>query len=791
MTMFVIKRDGNREEVKFDKILARIEALANGFDSKYVDVTAITKKVIDGIYDEIKTSELDDLAANMCASMATIHPDMSRLAGRIAVSNLHKLTDPSFTNTMRKLYGYIEPNTGKHSPYISENLLNLAIKYEKEIDKIIDHSKDYEAFDYFGIKTLQKGYLNQIGGEYIERPQHLFMRVALSIHEDNIEKVIETYKLTSNKHFTHATPTLFNAGSPKPQMSSCFLIAMNDDSIPGIYKTLTDAALISQSSGGVGIHIHNIRASGAFIAGSRGYGSGIVPMLKTFNETAQYVNQGGKRKGSFCIYIEPWHADIEDFLDLRKNHGAEERRTRDLFNALWIPDKFMQRVEEDGEWTLMCPRDCPGLSDVYGKEFDTLYEKYEKEGRGRKTIGARALWAKITSAQIETGQPFMLYKDACNTKSNQKNLGTIKSSNLCTEIIEYSDKNETAVCNLGSIAVNSFVKEDKTYDFEKLHYISKVLTKNLNTILDKNQYILPETKTSNLKHRPIGMGVQGLADTFAMMKLSFDEPRARELNKQIFETIYHGAIEASIELAKEYGPYESFKGSPASQGQFQFDLWNVMPDSGMYNWEKTRKEMVEHGLRNSLLIALMPTASTAQMLGNNEAIEPFTSNMYVRRVLSGEFVIVNKHLLKELIELGLWDENMRHKLMAANGSVQDIDEIPEDLKERYRTVFEIPQKSVIDMAADRSVYICQSTSMNIFIRGATASKLNALHFYAWKRGLKTGMYYLRNTPARGAVKFTVDRSKVEKKEEIKKETPAPIPMQPSIDDDNICLSCGS
>ncbi|MDE0243274.1 MAG: ribonucleoside-diphosphate reductase subunit alpha [Candidatus Kaiserbacteria bacterium] len=790
--MYVIKRDGSREEVRFDAIVERITALTNGLDTAFIDPTEIAQRVVDGLHDGITTAELDILAAQTCASLATVHPDFAKLAARITVSNLHKNTDASFTETVKKLHAYIEPRTGLHAPFVSDELLHIVTMHGDKIDAEIDHDRDYEFFEFFGIKTLEKGYLMSFGSKIIERPQHLFMRVALGIHGDDLSTAFETYRHLSKKDFTHATPTLFNAGTPIPQMSSCFLVAMSDDSIKGIYKTLSDVALVSQSAGGLGINVHNVRAKGSFIAGSRGVSNGLVPMLKNFNETARYVDQGGgKRKGAFCIYLEPWHADVLDFLELRKNHGAEELRTRDLFLALWIPDEFMRRVEANESWTLMCPRECPGLHTSHGEAFEELYRRYEREGRGKKTVPAREMWSKIVDAQIETGNPFMLYKDSANAKSNQQNIGTIRSSNLCTEIIEYSDEKETAVCNLASVCLNQFVQDDGTYDFKRLHEVVRVMCRNLNRVIDRNYYVVPESKYSNLRHRPIGIGVQGLADTFALMKLSFDSPEARELNKHIFETIYHGAVAMSVDLAKQDGAYETFKGSPASEGKFQFDLWNTLPDSGLWDWESLRKEMVAHGLRNSLLIAPMPTATTAQIFGNNESIEPFTSNLYVRRVLSGEFIVINKHLLRDLQEAGVWNEDLRHKLIASRGSVQNIEEIPEVLRHRYRTVWEIPQRHIIDMAAERAPYICQSMSLNIHMRDATAGKLTALHFHAWKSGLKTGMYYLRNTPAVEAVQFTVDKTKVGKRGgEKQQEEKVPV-QEENADDPNMCISCGS
>ena len=785
--MYVIKRDGNREEVRFDAIVERIESLSKDLDASFIDPTEIAQRVVDGLHDGITTTELDTLAAQTCASLATVHTDFAKLAARITVSNLHKDTDPSFTATVKKLHAYIEPRTGLHAPFVSDELLKIVTIHGEKIDAEIRHERDYELFDFFAVKTLEKGYLMSFGDKVVERPQHLFMRVALGIHGDDLQAAFETYHHLSKKDFTHATPTLFNAGTPIPQMSSCFLVAMSDDSIKGIYKTLSDVALISQSAGGLGISAHNIRAKGSFIAGSRGASNGLVPMLRNFNETARYVDQGGgKRKGAFCVYLEPWHADILDFLDLRRNHGAEEFRTRDLFLALWIPDEFMRRVEEDGTWTLVCPRECPGLHTSHGTAFDERYRRYEREGRGKRTVRAREVWSKIIDSQIETGTPFMLYKDSANVKSNQQNLGTIRSSNLCTEIIEYSDEKETAVCNLASVCLSQFVSESGTFDFKRLHDVTRVVCRNLNRVIDRNHYVIPESEYSNRRHRPIGIGVQGLADTFARMKLAFDEPKARELNRHIFETIYHGAVGLSVDLAKTDGAYETFQGSPASQGKFQFDLWGVSPDSGRWDWETLRRDMIEHGLRNSLLVAPMPTATTAQIFGNNESVEPFTSNLYVRRVLSGEFIVINKHLLRDLQEIGVWSEDLRHKLIAARGSVQGIAEIPEEVRLRYRTVWEMPQRHIIDMATDRAPYICQSMSLNIHMRDATAGKLTALHFHAWKSGLKTGMYYLRNTPAVEAVQFTVDKTRT-----AGKESGAEPVKEGRIDDANMCVSCES
>ena len=787
--MYVLKRNGERQEVQFDAILERISKLSEGLN---VDPADVTKQVAESLCDGIKTTQLDELAAEVCASLAVKHSDYSQLAARIAISNIHKETNPSFSETIKRLHSYIEPKTGKHSPYISDELLEVSIKYGSKIDKQIDHDRDFITLDYFGLSTLRRAYLMKFGNQIIERPQHLFMRVALGIHGDDLEAAFETYNLMSQKDFIHATPTLFNCGTPIQQMSSCFLLSIADDSVPGIYETLADCALISQSSGGIGLHVHNIRAKGSFIAGSRGISSGLTPMLKNYEQTLKYINQGGKRNGSATVYLEPWHSDIREFISLRKNTGAEEMRARDLFLALWIPDLFMKRVEEDGDWTLMCPHECPELFDTHSKEFEELYTRYEREGRGREKIKARDLWVEIIDAQAETGGPFVMYKDSANRKSNQNNLGTIRGSNLCTEIIQYTSSDESAVCNLASICLNSFVN-DGAYDYKRLHEVSKVVCRNINKIIDKNYYPTGKTKNSNFKHRPMGIGVQGLADTFALMKLDFDSKKARELNKNIFETIYHGAIEASIELAKKDGVYDSYEGSPASKGQFQFDLWGVTPDSGLYDWEKTREDMKKYGLRNSLLLAPMPTASTASILGNNEAFEAFTNNMYVRRTLSGDFVVANKHLLRDLEELNLWDQEMRNELMANKGSVQNIERVPEHLRDRYRTVWEIPQRSIIDMAADRAPYICQGMSMNIHIRGATRAKLTALHFHSWKSGLKTGMYYLRNTPSVDAVAFTVDNTRKPEviKTEVIEESKVGEQVVVSDDDPNVCLSCGS
>jgi len=756
--MLVLKRDGHRESVKFDKITARIEKLCYGLDPKFVNPVEVAMKVINGLYDGVSTQELDNLAAEIAASLTTKHPDFAKLAARIAVSNLHKVSSKSFSNTMKRLYTYVDPKTGQNAPLISKETWKVIHENAAELDDAIIYDRDF-SYDYFGFKTLERSYLMKIDGKVVERPQHLLMRVAVGIHGEDIAAAIETYNLLSEKWFTHATPTLFNAGTPKPQLSSCFLLTMKDDSIDGIYDTLKQTAKISQSAGGIGLSIHNVRAKGSYIKGTGGTSNGIVPMLRNFDMTARYVDQGGgKRKGSFAIYLEPWHADIFEFLELKKNHGKEEMRARDLFYAMWIPDLFMKRIENNESWSLFCPNEAPGLADCYGEEFERLYEKYEKEGKARKQIKAQDLWFEILEAQIETGTPYMLYKDAANKKSNQKNLGTIKSSNLCTEIMEYTSPDEVAVCNLASIALPKFVTEDGKFDHQKLYEITKVVTRNLNKVIDVNYYPVPEAKYSNMRHRPIGIGVQGLADAFILLRMPFDSPEARGLNTDIHETIYFAAMETSMELAKVNGPYETFKGSPVSKGIFQFDMWGVTPSSGRWDWENLKKEVKQNGVRNSLLLAPMPTASTSQILGNNECFEPYTSNIYTRRTLSGEFIIANKHLMKDLISLGLWSENMRQKLISTNGSVQPIAEIPQNIKDIYKTVWEISQKSIIDMSADRGAYICQSQSLNIHLTDPNFGKLTSMHFYAWKKGLKTGMYYLRSTAAADAIKFTLDKT---------------------------------
>ncbi|MDG0974227.1 MAG: ribonucleoside-diphosphate reductase subunit alpha [Crocinitomicaceae bacterium] len=784
--MYVVKRDGRKEAVKFDKITARIKKMSYGLDP-LVSPEAVAMKVIEGIFDGVTTTQLDSLAAEVAAAKTIDHPDYALLASRISVSNLHKNTKKTFSETMEDLYHYIDPKTNQNASLLAEDVFNIIQENRDFLDSSIIYDRDFR-YDYFGFKTLERSYLLKLDGEIAERPQHMLMRVALGIHKSDITSAIKTYNLMSEGWFTHATPTLFNAGTPKPQMSSCFLLTMKEDSISGIYQTLQSCAQISQSAGGIGLALHDIRAKGSYIKGTNGTSNGIVPMLRVFNDTARYVDQGGgKRKGSFAMYLEPWHADVFDFLEMKKNHGKEENRARDLFYALWIPDLFMERVESNGEWTLMCPNECPGLSETYGKEFEALYTKYESEGKGRKTIKAQDLWFKILESQIETGTPYMLYKDAANSKSNQQNLGVIKSSNLCTEIIEYTAPDEVAVCNLASLALPKYVTDEGTFDHDKLFEVTYQATINLNRIIDGNYYPVEEARNSNLRHRPIGLGVQGLADAFILMRIPFDSTEAKQMNKEIFETIYYSAMTASKDLAKEEGPYETFAGSPVSKGVFQFDMWNVKP-TNRWEWDVLREEVKEHGVRNSLLVAPMPTASTAQILGNNECFEPYTSNIYTRRVLSGEFIIVNKHLLKDLVKEGLWNNTMRQKLMASNGSVQDIPEIPQHIKDLYKTAWEISQKAIIEQAADRGAYICQSQSLNIFMENANFGKLTSMHFYGWKKGLKTGMYYLRTKAATDAIKFTVDKALTEKPEELTAEK-IQAQVSCSLDDPDNCEMC--
>ena len=812
--MFVVKRDGRKEPIMFDKITARIRKLNYGLNP-LVDPVRVAMRVIEGLYDGVTTSELDNLAAEIAATMTTTHPDYAKLAARISVSNLHKNTKKSFSETMEDMYTYVNPRTGKKAPLLSDEVYNIIKKNADKLDSSIIYNRDF-GYDFFGFKTLERSYLMKLNGQIVERPQHMLMRVSIGIHLNDIESALETYELMSKRYFTHATPTLFNSGTPKPQMSSCFLLAMKDDSIDGIYDTLKQTAKISQSAGGIGLSIHNVRATGSYIAGTNGTSNGIVPMLRVFNDTARYVDQGGgKRKGSFAIYVEPWHADIFDFLELKKNHGKEEMRARDLFYAMWTPDLFMKRVEQNADWTLMCPNECPDLYNVHGDEFDKLYLKYESEGRGRKTIKARDLWEKILESQIETGTPYMLYKDSANRKSNQKNLGTIRSSNLCTEILEYTSADEIAVCNLASIALPMFVK-DGEFDHQSLFDVTVRVTKNLNRVIDRNYYPVKEAENSNFRHRPIGLGVQGLADTFIMLRLPFTSEKAKELNQDIFETLYFAAVTASAEEAKKEGTYETYKGSPMSEGEFQHNLWGIKDKelSGRWDWVALRKTVKKHGVRNSLLVAPMPTASTSQILGNNECFEPYTSNIYTRRVLSGEFIVVNKHLLEDLVERGLWNEDMKQQLMRNNGSIQNIDGIPDDIKELYRTVWEMSMKDIIDMSRHRGYFIDQSQSLNLFMEGATMAKLTSMHFYGWKSGLKTGMYYLRTKSAVDAIKFTLENDKKAKQPEVEAvkkskslataagEPPVPVePLSPnelkemlskakeSEDDD--CLMCGS
>mmetsp|Transcript_50800 Transcript_50800/g.99582 ORF Transcript_50800/g.99582 Transcript_50800/m.99582 type:complete len:854 (+) Transcript_50800:62-2623(+) len=853
--MFVIKRDGKSQPVLFDKITSRIKKLCYGLNPEYVDPVQISQKVCMGVYKGVTTSELDELAAETAAHLTAQHPDYGQLAARIVVSNLHKDTKKIFSEVAADLYNCIDGRTGKPGPLLSKEVYDFIQKNESVLNSAIVYDRDYW-YDYFGFKTLQRAYLMKIGGKIVERPQHMLMRVAVGIHCGDLDSVLETYNLMSCKWFTHATPTLFNAGTPTPQMSSCFLLTVQEDSIQGIFRTLEQCALISKSSGGIGLSVHNVRASGSYIRGTNGEASGLVPMLRVFNNTARFVTQGGgKRNGSFAMYLEPWHADIFDFLDLKKNHGIEEARARDLFYGLWVCDLFMKRIEKDGQWTLFCPDEAPGLCDVWGDEFEQLYTSYEERGLGRQSVKARALWQAILESQTETGTPYLMYKDACNRKSNQQNLGTIRSSNLCTEIVEYTAPDEVAVCNLASIALpkfvvqprgsstprlsvsfdgnsivndvtekkfrSSFVNDDGKevyFDMKRLYDITYVVAKNLNKVIDVNYYPVEEARNSNFRHRPIGIGVQGLADAFILLRLPFDSPEAQKLNKEIFETIYFAALSASCDLAEKHGHYESFPGSPISKGIFQFDMWNVTP-SDRWDWAGLRKRVVEHGVRNSLLLAPMPTASTSQILGNNECFEPYTSNLYLRRTLAGEFVCVSRHLLVDLVRLGLWNSSLKNKLIAANGSVQKLREIPAKLKALYKTAWEMSGKVLIDMAADRGAFICQSQSFNAFMTDVNFGKLTSMHFYAWKKGLKTGMYYLRTQAAVDAIKFTVDAEalRVEQAEEeeadfMEKDVEnIPPPRSPakdvqkwrqdrekqkaammcSLDNKDECLACGS
>jgi ribonucleoside-diphosphate reductase alpha chain len=763
--MKVKKRDGSLEEMRYDKITKRISVLCHDLNMEYIDPTYVTLKVTQGIYDNISTTELDVLAAETAASMVTTHPDYAKLSGRLAVSNLHKTTPKKFSQSIKELYSFIEPKTNKESSLIDEKIYNFVITNKEALDGAIHQERDLD-FDYFGIKTLERSYLMKIGGRIVERPQYLYMRVAVGICKGDVEMALRIYDDLSQHYYTHATPTLFNAGTKRPQMSSCFLIGNKGDDIEGLFDTISDVAKISKWAGGIGLHVHDVRAKGSYIKGTGGESDGLLPMLKTYNEVARWINQGGKRKGSFAIYLEPWHADVYDFIDLRKNHGKEEMRARDLFLAMWTPDLFMQRVEQDGDWTLFSPDEAPGLSDVYDspedKAFTRLYESYEKKGLGRKVVKARKLMDAILTAQIETGTPYMLYKDPANYKSNQKNLGTIKSSNLCTEIIEYSSPTEQAVCNLASLALPKYIINGE-FSHDVLYSSVYQVVRNLNNVIDLNFYPTEETKRSNFKHRPVGLGIQGLADVFCLLGLPFESDAADKLQTDIFETIYFAALTSSKDLSKEVGPYETIVGSPIEKGIFQYEMWGKKDSdlSGRWDWKTLRKEVKNYGVRNSLLVAPMPTASTAQILGNNEAFEPFTTNLYSRRTLSGEFIMINKHLVNDLLNLGMWNEDIKKKLIMENGSVQNIPEIPTQLKEVYKTVWEMSQKRILQMAANRSIFIDQSQSLNLFIADATKSKLLAAHLFGWKLGLKTGMYYLRTRAAVDALKgLGVDTSSV-------------------------------
>ncbi|KAJ8762761.1 hypothetical protein K2173_017576 [Erythroxylum novogranatense] len=810
--MYVIKRDGRQEPLHFNKITARLEKLSYGLSKDHCDPVLLAQKVCAGIYDGVTTTQLDQLAAETAAAMTANHPDYAVLAARIAVSNLHKNTLTSFSETVKLMHSYVDKRSGKNASLISDDVYDIVMKNAASLDSEVVYDTDFD-YDYFGFKTLERSYLLKVDGKVVERPQHMLMRVSVGIHKDDIESAVETYHLMSQRWFTHATPTLFNAGTPKPQLSSCFLVCMKDDSIEGIFDTLKECAVISKSAGGIGLSIHNIRATGSYIGGTNGASDGIVPMLRVFNDTARYVDQGGgKRKGAFSVYLEPWHPDIFEFLDLKKNHGKEEQRARDLFYAMWIPDLFMERVRGDDKWSLFCPNEAPGLADCWGEDFQKLYLQFEKEGRAKKVISARQLWFEILSSQIETGTPYMLFKDSCNRKSNQQNLGTIKSSNLCTEVIEFTSPTETAVCNLASIALPRFVRErgvpadsqscklvgsrksrSRYFDFQKLAQVCATVTVNLNKIIDINYYPVETARTSNLRHRPIGIGVQGLADTFILLGMPFDSPEAQQLNKDIFETIYYHALESSSKLAAKDGPYETYYGSPVSKGLLQMDMWGVMP-SDRWNWDALRDKISNNGVRNSLLVAPMPTASTSQILGNNECFEPYTSNIYSRRVLSGEFIVVNKHLLHDLTEMGLWSQTLKTKIIYHNGSVLKVPEIPEQLKALYRTVWEIKQKTLIDMAADRGCYIDQSQSLNIHMEQPDLGKLTSMHFYAWSKGLKTGMYYLRTRAAADAIKFTVDTTVVEKETVDRVESDVDIDIaqvQCSLQNREECMACGS
>ncbi|KAG6539279.1 ribonucleoside-diphosphate reductase large subunit [Zingiber officinale] len=812
--MYVVKRDGRHEAVHFDKITARLKKLSYGLSQEHCDPVLVAQKVCAGVYKGVTTSQLDELAAETAAAMTANHPDYASLAARIAVSNLHKNTKKSFSETVKLMHSHFNERSGQEAPLIADDIYEIIMNNAARLDSEIIYDRDFD-YDYFGFKTLERSYLLKVSGKVVERPQHMLMRVAVGIHKDNIESAIRTYHLMSQRWFTHASPTLFNAGTPRPQLSSCFLICMKEDSIEGIYDTLKECAIISKSAGGIGVSVHNIRATGSYIRGTNGASNGIVPMLRVFNDTARYVDQGGgKRKGAFAIYLEPWHADIYEFLELRKNHGKEEHRARDLFFALWIPDLFMERVQSNGQWSLFCPNESPGLADCWGAEFEKLYLKYESEGKAKKVVAAQNLWFEVLKSQIETGTPYMLFKDSCNRKSNQQNLGTIKSSNLCTEIIEFTSPTETAVCNLASIALPRFVREkgvpleshpsrlvgssgssNRYFDFEKLGEVTAIITANLNKIIDVNYYPVETARRSNLLHRPIGIGVQGLADTFILLGMPFDSPEAQQLNKDIFETIYYHSLKASSEIAITDGPYETYQGSPISKGIIQPDMWNVTP-SDRWDWSALREMIVKHGVRNSLLVAPMPTASTSQILGNNECFEPYTSNIYTRRVLSGEFVVVNKHLLHDLTEMGLWSPILKNKIIHENGSVAKIPEIPENSRAIYKTVWEIKQRTLVDMAVDRGCYIDQSQSLNIHIDQPNFGKLTSLHFYAWSKGLKTGMYYLRTRAAADAIKFTVDTSSLQKTMAVEKVENGDVEAKMaqvvcSLENREECMACGS
>ncbi|XP_042398079.1 ribonucleoside-diphosphate reductase large subunit-like [Zingiber officinale] len=803
--MYVVKRDGRREPVRFDKVTVRLQRLSYGLSQEHCDPVLVAQKVCAGVYMGVSTSQLDELAAETAAGMTASHPDYALLAARIAVSNLHKNTLESFSETIKVMYNHINERSGQEAPLIADDIFQIVIKNAERLDNEIIYDRDFD-YDYFGFKTLERSYLLRVSGKVVERPQHMLMRVSVGIHKDDIDSAIRTYHLMSQRWFTHASPTLFNAGTPKPQLSSCFLVCMKEDSIEGIYETLKECAVISKSAGGIGISIHNIRATGSYIRGTNGTSNGLIPMLRVFNDTARYVDQGGgKRKGAFAVYLEPWHADVYEFLDLRKNHGKEEHRARDLFYALWIPDLFMERVKSNSQWSLFCPSEAPGLADCWGNEFENLYTKYEREGKARKVVAAQNLWFEILKSQIETGTPYMLFKDTCNQKSNQQNLGTIKSSNLCTEIIEFTSPTETAVCNLASIALPRFVKEkdvsseshpsklvgsigskNRYFDFDKLAEVTAIVTANLNKVIDVNYYPVETAKRSNLQHRAIGIGVQGLADTFILLGMPFESPEARQLNKDIFETIYYHALKASSEISVKEGPYETYQGSPVSKGILQPDMWNVVP-SDRWDWTALREMILKHGIRNSLLVAPMPTASTSQILGNNECFEPYTSNIYNRRVLSGEFVVVNKHLLHDLTTKGLWSLDLKNKIINQDGSVLNIQEIPDDLKAVYKSVWEIKQRTLVDMAIDRGCYIDQSQSLNIHMDQPNFGKLTSLHFYAWSKGLKTGMYYLRSRAAADAIKFTVDTSALGKTEPVEKGDEIACALENRED----CMACGS